>query len=105
MIYLGKKLLELTVRLEGKQVVAATNVLLANEDVGNGSLTSLLLEIILDSGAIVFLIELNDKELGGESLEGFLSATAVSCKTADKSDGQCSVSINVHAITYGSRIC
>ena len=105
MIYLGKELLELTIRLEGKQVVATTNVLLGNKDIGNGSLTSLLLEIILDSGAIVFLVELDDIELGGESLDGFLCATAVSCKTVNESDAKCFVSINVDAITYGSRIC
>jgi hypothetical protein len=48
-----------------------------------------LLEVILDSSAIVFLIELDNIELGGDSLDGFLCATAVSCKNGQtKSDGQ-----------------
>lgn len=63
LIYLSKELLEFAAGLEGKQVITTANVLLVNKDIGNGSLASLLLEIILNSGTIIDLIKLDDEEL------------------------------------------
>jgi hypothetical protein len=45
------------------QIAVATNVLLANEDVGYSTLVRNLLESVLDGGSIVNLVEFNDERL------------------------------------------
>jgi len=59
---LGKKGLELAALFKFEEVVAAANVVLADKDVGDSALASQLLEVGLDGGTVLFVIELNDIE-------------------------------------------
>lgn len=61
----------------GLEVAVATNVLLADEDVGHCALAGQLLEGVLDGGAIFLLVELKGVEVGVVVLEELLGLVAV----------------------------
>jgi hypothetical protein len=50
-----QELLELARALERNQIITATNVLFINKDVGNSTLTSLFIKILLNISAIVYI--------------------------------------------------
>jgi hypothetical protein len=60
-----------------EEIIAASEVLLVDKDVWNGTLTGLLLEVLLNGGTVINLVQFDRVELG-ETLESFLSAAAVS---------------------------
>jgi len=59
------------------QVRVSSNVVSANEDVGNSSLTRDFLQSILDSRSIIDLVQLNGVELGAQRRQKLLGGFAV----------------------------
>ena len=59
------------------EIGVTANVLLADEDVGNGALTGQLEKGILDIGAVALLVELVGEVLGVETVEDLLGVGAV----------------------------
>lgn len=77
---LGKEGLELTALLEGREIVAAANVVLSDKDVGDSALVSQLLEVGLDVGTVLLSVELNGLEDGvqlGQEVLGLDAERAV----------------------------
>lgn len=75
--YLLEQLLKLSTGLGFKKIITATNVLLVDKDVGNGTLTGFFTEVVLDGGTVINFVQFNTVKLG-ETLESFLCATAES---------------------------
>ena len=74
---LGKKSLELTSLVELEEIIASSDVLLGDEDVGHGALASQALEVGLDISTILDVVELKDKGLGSELFQKVLGLGAV----------------------------
>lgn len=74
---LGNKGLKLAVLLEFVEVVAATNVLLADKDVGDSALASQPQEVGLDGGTVFIVVELHDIEGDIERSQQILGLRAV----------------------------
>ena len=71
--------LEFTSLVHGLELTVSSDVLSANEDVGNGALVGHLLEGVLDSGSVLNLVKFNDggfDVLGAQELLGLTSEGA-----------------------------
>jgi hypothetical protein len=74
---LGKKGLELTAVVNLEEIIASANMALVDKDVGDGALSGQFLEVTLDSGTILFVVQFKDKGFDLELLKQFLGLGAI----------------------------